>query len=237
MGYGIYVATAGAVARNNQIDVEANNIANASTTGYRRQRVTFQEVLKEEGAQLRNMVASTGNHLDQSSGSLEQTGSPLDLALSGQGFFALEERGQIVLKRSLAARVLTDGSLVDTQGRPLQSTSGRPLRIDPELEVSIDRDGFLSQDDRRIGRLRVVSTPRPEQLEPAGDGAYRTNEASGRVFDIEGEVLQGSLERSNVKPVSSMVQLISLERDYQSLMKAITAYRDADDQLLSSARR
>ncbi len=231
------MATAGAVARQNQIDVEANNIANASTAGYRRQSVAFEQVLQDEKSGLRNMVASTTTHLDQSNGALENTGSPLDLSLAGPGYFVLGQGEGEVLKRSLSARALADGSLVDAQGRPLQSMGGGALVIDPQQDVTIDRDGWVSQESRRIGRLRVVNAPQPQLMEAVGSGAYRPTEASGRAFEIAGDVLQGTLERSNVKPVGSMVQLISLERDYQSLMKAISAYREADDQLLDSSRR
>jgi flagellar basal body rod protein FlgG len=235
MTHGIYTATAGAIARQAQVDVVANNIANAGSTGFQSMDVSFEEVLTRATTPERHFAVVRETRLSPERGSLKQTGNPLDLALLGTGFFAAQTpEGHLALIRSTSVRVTSSGLLQDPEGRTLLS-GGKPLSIDPTLPVSITPEGEVMQEDQTLGRLTVLSVPDPTALKPLGHRAYQPTEASGPPFEVGAEVVSGSLESSNVEPVKNMVQLVQLERDFQSLLRAVEAYKEADEQLIGTA--
>jgi flagellar basal-body rod protein FlgF len=236
LAYGIYVATAGAVARQTQLDLVANNLANADTAGYRSQEVSFNEVLHDATeAPHRHMVAVGENWVSMEPGPLVATQNPRDLAIEGSGFFSVSDGGFQTLTRSLTAQVGPDGRLVDAEGRTLLGQSG-PIFVDRLAEFHVDEGGQVVQDGRPIDRLRVVDVSDPRGLVPLGGGGYQTSPESGTAFRTDAKVVQGALEGSNVRPLDSMIQLIQLQRDYQSLSRAITAYRQADEELIRASR-
>lgn len=236
MAYGIYVATAGAVARQNQLDIVANNLANADTQGYRAQQIAFNEVLADEvEAPNRHMVAVGQTYLSQEPGPIMSTQNPSDLAIDGEGFFTVADAGFVSLVRSLTVQAGSDGRLQDAYGRPVLGESG-PIYVDRLDPFQIDGEGQVVQGGRPIDRLAVVNVPDPRGLVPVGEGGYQTSAESGEAFRVEGHVLGGALEGSNVNALDSMIQLIQLQRDYQSLSRAISSYREADDALLQASR-
>lgn len=233
--YGIYVATSGAVARQNQIDVVANNLANATTAGHRSVEVTFEEVLRDVRGGDRHMVATSEQRLSSEAGPVQFTDRPLDFAFDGGGFVeAQAQGGRAVLVRTASLYVdNTDGSLRDGAGNVmLDETTALPIQLRPGVEAEIQQNGEVWQEGARMAQLRVRDVPNPEQLEPLGAGTYAPTEDSGEVFAVEGNMKTGYLEGSNVVPLENMVELIRLERGYQSTMKVIQAYREADDSLI-----
>lgn len=239
MSKGIYVATSGATARARQIEVVANNVANASTAGFRKVSVAFEEVLQDNlQAPNRHHVALTAPRTSTEAGPIQETGRPLDLALTGEGYFVTEdEQGNEFLNRTVSLRLTEDGELTDGANRKLRMDAAS--RIDPLKDITIDAHGVVSQGDDIVGQIEVRSLFIDERaLEPVGGGAYVTNEQSGEGLPIEtNHVFSGALEGSNVTPVESMVELITLERDFQSLTKVIHAYREADDALVDAAKK
>jgi flagellar basal body rod protein FlgG len=235
MSHGIYTATAGAVARQTHLDVVANNLANSSTNGYRRMRVSFEEVLTRATSSQRHFVAVSQGALSNEQGPMINTDNPMDLAIQGDGFFLVEDsRQNSEMMRSLSAHVDSYGRLVDSRNRVLLSRSGGPIEIDPTVPVRISAGGEVMQGDRVVDLLSVVNVPEPRFLEPASHGAYRPSKTSGELFSVSADVVSGALEGANVQPVQSMVELIRLQRDFQSLIKAIKAYREADERLIQA---
>ncbi|MBX2811633.1 MAG: flagellar hook basal-body protein [Myxococcales bacterium] len=234
MANGIYVAAAGAIARRNQLNITANNLANTTTTGFRAQRVTFQEVLSDEAAPNRHLVSVGQSIVSQERGPIERTGRTLDLSIVDEGFFiASDISGQTLLK-SVSAQVDADGTLRDSAGRSLGSLRGE-LRLDPRKPVYIGEHGEVKQEGKEIDRLSIVSVSDPRALQPLGNGAYQQTQLSGNAYPIHGRVEAGTLEKSNVNAVTSMVNLINLERDFQALTRVIHAYREADDGIINSS--
>jgi flagellar basal-body rod protein FlgF len=236
--YGIYVATSGAVALERQLDVVANNLANATTTGFKALEVSFEEVLADAEAPNRHLVDAGPTRVDPSAGPVQQTGNPLDLALEGPGFFVADAGGgQRVLLRSVAARVAADGRLRDPAGRALELREGGGLALDPARPVQIDPDGGVRQGGDVLGRLLTADVVLPAGLAPLSAGAYQVTPESGAAVEVDTRVISGALEGSNVQSVTSMVRLVRLERDSQSLMKVIQAYREADEGIIGAASR
>lgn len=235
MGHGLFTATAGAVARRTQLDLTANNLANSTTVGFRAQRVSFQEVLQDPAAPSRHVVELGRPMVSAARGAIERTGRKLDLTMQDEGFLVADNgAGGRVLLRSVTAEVGTDGSLTDAMGRRL-AFAGGDARIDPASPVEIGDHGEIFQRGREVGRLLMVGVVDPRALSPVGGGGYVPNAQSGDAAPISARVVSGALERSNVNPVSNMVRMIALERDYQSLTRVITAYREADEGVITAA--
>jgi len=157
------------------------------------------------------------------------------VALEGPGFFAIGSPSAPLLVRSLRLQVGVGGLLTDGTGRPVVGERG-PIRADPGLPISVTKSGEVVQDGVALGRLRVMSVTNIRGLSPAGYGGYQPTTASGPAFDAEASVVPGAVEGSNVDALQSMVQLITLQRDYQSLTRAIRSYREADEGLIQAAR-
>lgn len=235
MGNGLYTAAAGAIARRTQFEVNANNLANSTTTGFRAQRVTFNEVLRDTEAPNRHLVSVGQTVVSATRGALERTRRPLDISLRSDNAFliARDQAGQVLMK-TVSAQVASDGTLRDSNQRTL-AFAGADYRLDPAREVTIGDHGQVYQDGREVARLLTVSVQDARALNPVAGGAYLPNQAAGVLTPISTPTETGVLEKSNVNPVNSMVRMISLERDFQSLTRVISAYREADEGVISAA--
>jgi len=244
MSHGIYTAAAGARARNWQVDVIANNLANASTPGFRQIKVAFEEVLDKATSDSRHLVQVRPGRMSSRTGALIETGNTFDLALRGQGFFLTEEAdGKRRLVRSAPFQRNAEGNLVDPAGRALLTRGGSKLRIEANQRVTISGAGevFLTSMDtsttpseRLAGIINIVDVPNRSGLAPAGQGAYMPTDLSGPEFGTTAEVASGWIEQSNVNPVEVMVELIELQRGYQSMLRAINTYKEADQKLVKA---
>lgn len=192
----------------------SQNVANLNTPGYRGVRA-----VPEFGEQ-----AGLRTGLDQRDGGLAQTGQSFDLALRGPGFFVVERDGRMLLTRSGAFHVDSDGLLVTARGDRVQGLSG-PLAV-PHGHVRIDMRGELWDGAQSLGVLQLVAVAEPARLSPAGDGAYVY---SGQQMEWVGSVMQGALERANVDPADETIRLMETTRHAESVQRAISIYDKAMD--------
>ncbi len=228
MSNGIYVAMAGAVAQSNALDVAANNIANANTTGYRAERMKFSQVLAKAKDQA--FVRAAGGGTDNAPGQLQETGNPLDVAFRGDGLFALQApRGNgSVYTRAGAFRVDANHKLVNADGLAALDTNGKPIVVPPDAKsLSIAGDGSVDVDGQSIGQLKLVRFA-PTQLTRAG-GALFTATGKPVTSGAAPELQPGAVEGANCNVVRGMTDLIRISRTYESLHRMIESYRDMDD--------
>lgn len=213
----------------------ANNLANAGTIGYRRDR-TFTEVFNErldaELAPISDRV--TTQWADQASGALESTDNPLDIAIVGEGFFVLSDPASGNQRFTRAGRFTLDaeGTLRDPSGMLVEGESG-PIQVPPEggpLEVR--EDGEIWSGDQVIGKLRLVQFENPLQLRRLDGASF---DAGGMdPIDVEQPVLrQGYVEQSNVNPMQEMTDMIAHFRLFESQQKSI----QTQDNLLGAVTR
>lgn len=260
----MYTAGTGMQATMYNLDVIANNLANAGTTAFKRSRTNFEDVfyqyLKVPGAQdlqgnatpvgiaigLGTQVEST--QLDFEEGSLQQTGKNLDVAIVGDGFLQVNDGTQIVYTRSGNFTLNADGAIVVAsadRGRLLEP----PLTVPNDtLEISISSDGIVSvlqagsTTATQLGQIETARFINPEGLLQLGENLYGISDASGPPLlgapgtDGRGQLRQGFLEASNVEPVRELVDLIKTQRNFELNSQVIQA-ADQSMQLIANLRR
>lgn len=209
-----------------QMDVIANNIANASTIGFKSERMLFSEHFRDiGGGQQLAFVTDAAVVHDPSEGELTPTGNPLDVAIKGSGYFEVDTPDGIRYMRGGHLRVDADGVLVSAEGHPVLGQDGTPLLTFPgDTEITIKADGTVSSESGEIGQLAVVTFENRSMLRKFGAGMYEAPDSVVPIPAVDGKVIQGSIEESNVAPIIEMTRMISLLRSYQG------AQRLADEQ-------
>lgn len=226
MNNGIYAASAGLLARTQQLDIAAENLANANTTGFRGSRVSFRSQMMNASANVAAQSVSTFGLLgtpqtDFSQGSLQQTGNPLDLALEGQGFFAVQSPTGTQYTRNGNFHVTRSGRLVTAEGYPVLGANG-PITL-PTGDASISSAGVISINGDLAGQLKLSAFARDVPLTPLGNGYFSAPQAAATPA-TQLSVQQGALESSNVNPVASAVGLISIQRNAEMMQRALSTF-------------
>jgi flagellar basal-body rod protein FlgG len=231
---GIYTALSGGMSNLEILDLLANNLSNADTVGFKEDRPLFAEVLRRRlpGAIGDNaQVETRGVAIDLRQGPLQRTGNPLDLALAGDGFFAVKTARGVRYTRRGDFRIGAGGTLLTTTGTPVLGEGG-PIRL-PGGEIAVDERGNIFSGNSLVGRLRIVQLP-PASLSKEGDGLFASR---GPELPSSARVVQGHLERSNVSPVEAMSQMILATRSFEIALQAIQSYRRMDERLVAEAGR
>ena len=208
------------------MNVIAHNIANMNTTGFKSEKMMFiqhlaksrggEQILGEKIAYVRDIATVR----DLTAGGLEKTGNPLDLALSGDGYFVVETAAGERFTRNGRLRLDEAGQLVNQQGNAILSDGGQPFFFAPgDTEITVSRDGTITTANGALGKLRVVTFENQQELTAQAGGLY-----SSKFDPTDAEspdVVQGMLERSNVQPIIEMTKMISVSRSYESIRRLI----------------
>jgi flagellar basal-body rod protein FlgF len=228
MSNAVYAAIARQEGLAREMQVVANNIANAGTTGYRADRAVFAELVLGTGAQTPSLSMGhlAGHYFQEAEGGLRRTGARLDLAIQGDGFFMVEAPQGLRLTRAGHLQISPEGQLIDGKGSPVLDDGGGPINIPPEAStVNVTRDGSISANGILIGRIGVV-VPN-ERLERDANAYFS---APDGFQDIEPrQIVQGALEQSNVSPVIELARLVEVQRAYE----AGQALMDREDERVS----
>lgn len=211
-----------------QMDVMANNMANVSTPGFQGERITFRTLVSErarmlgiEGGGKTAFVTDAATWRDTRPGNVERTGNPLDVALVGPGYFAVETEDGVRYTRAGSFRPDADGRLVTGSGAVVQGEGGAPISIPPgETAIEIDARGTITGKNGPIGKLRVVAFEDEQSLRKVGDNLLET-EADPIPVDGKTRIVQGMVEGSNVQAVVEVTQMIELMRRYQSASRVL----------------
>jgi flagellar basal-body rod protein FlgF len=205
-----------------QMDVVANNLANINTTGFKAESILFEAydmpVARERQFALLDQPLAFSQDWatmhDLTPGAVVETGNPLDVALVGQGFLAVETPQGERWSRGGSMQVDAQGQLVDASGNPVLSDVG-PIRFEPnETEIAISDDGAISTQNGIKGRLRVVEFANVQELSREGSSLWGGGQP---VPASETRVRQGAIERANVSGIAEMSEMIRVQRSYQSL--------------------
>lgn len=226
MSNGIYAATAGAVAQSNALDATANNIANASTTGFHGDRVTFREALTAARSPDLIPVGTSTTRVDSQAGALLPTENPLDLALDGDGYFSVTTPAGPRYTRAGNFQLDATRNLVTADGFAVRGQGGAPINVPPDVRtIAVSADGTVSADGAEIGKLELARFT-PTQMKREGGSLFS---ATGRPLTGDPpKVRSGMLESSNVNVMRGVVDLVKVSRTYEALMKMIQGYHDIE---------
>ena len=216
-----YIALSSLMALRRQMDVIANNIANTNTTAFRAERVVFEEYLAEiEDGRTASFVLDRGVGRDIGQGTISPTGNPLDMAISGNGYFVVETDDGLRYTRNGHFRLDGQGTLVTVDGHPVLDLDGKTVELPVgDHTLSVSDEGVVSTGTGMLGQLGIVSFKNEEELRKVGDGLYTTDAKPEPAS--EARILQGMIEGSNVKPIIEMTEMIRLVRRYQSTQKLL----------------
>lgn len=246
---GLYTAYTGMINEQHRMDTMTNNLANASTVGFKKEGATsqsFDDILtvkiKDQSVGLQNVqrigtnnpgVKIGENYTDYTQGSFRVADNTYDLALGGEGFFAIEytnkagetstmytRAGQFTLNR--------DGYLVNENGDYVLGTQNQRIRLNTLQDSEISSNGTITQNGVEVARIQVTDFEDYNYLEKFGETYYRPVEGA-RTVQTGATVNSGYLEMSNVQVVSEMVNLIAITRAYESNQKIIQTYDDTLD--------
>ncbi len=204
-----------------EMQVVANNVANMSTTGFRREGVVFTEMLAavpNEGNGLA-MAAARVRFSDPSQGAVKQTGSPMDLAIQGHGYFMVETPEGNRLTRAGAFALNTESEMVNPDGYRLLDVGGAPIFIPPDAAVvSVAQDGTVSADGNPLAQVGLFEVEDENAMTRQFGTLFNPGEAEPLAME-DGVLLQGFIEGSNVNPVTEMARMIEVQRTYEMGMK------------------
>ena len=219
-------AASGLRARMESLDMLANNLANTETGGYKTDREFYSLYVAPEAAAAElpaTMPVIERPWTDFSQGVVRPTGNPLDFALSGKGFFAVDGPGGPLYTRQGAFRLSPAGVLVTTEGYPVRLAGGTQLQTTSPAPLEVAADGSVSQQGQALGQIEVANFADAGTLTKQGSSYFRpTDPAVTPVAGSGVEVQQGKLEGSNVGTAESAVRLVSVMRQFEMLHKAIS---------------
>ncbi len=245
-----YTAASGMQAQQLNLDNIANNLANANTTGFRQRRLQFQDLLYQNlvmpgaaatqqttipsGLQIGLGTRTASDEVIQSQGNFTNTGNPLDMAISGEGFFQVRlPNGNIAYTRAGALHLDAQGNLVTSDGNPIEPS----ITIPPDaLSVTVGSDGTVSVTEpgqtqaQQVGQIQLAMFPNSGGLNSIGGSLFLATTASGDPIvgapggtEGLGTIQQGMLEGSNVNVVDEFVNMILAQRSYEANSKVVQA--------------
>ncbi len=233
---GIYIALSGATLKQTQVDIISQNLANASTLGYKKDKVAFQEYLlsqmngQQDPDEERTLSDLATVRTDFSTGNIVRTGNPLDVAVDGTGFISLED-GKYTRRGDL--KLSNDGYIVTQQGTRVLGKNG-PIRISGQGAIDINPSGDVSLDGVQIDRIKVVDFPDLNALRKSGEDTFETQQIPAA---SKATVKQGYVETSNIEVVRELVQLIAAMREFEMAQKAVQSFDDATAKVTNDMAR
>jgi len=219
------VAAAGLRSRMESLEMLANNVANASTGGYKSEREFYSLYVAPEAAsdQPTAMPLIERPWTDFSQGVLTATGNPLHLAISGSGFFAVNSPSGPLYTRNGSFSLSKDGRLVTADGYSVRAEGGGTLTLNGSGWVEISADRIVRQDNNVAGRLEIRDFPKLGTLVKRGNNYFRPADTNVQPQPTDAaSVVQGQLESSNAGSAESAVRLINVMRQFEMLQKAVS---------------
>lgn len=227
MSSGQYSALSGARAKMQMLEVIGNNLANAKTAGYKKDRLSFESLIDglRQGsvAKGRNFTRIENTFTDYRQGGFEQSGNNLDLAINGPGFFKIAGEGGNFYSRQGNFRLDPDGLLINGSGFPVLGTSGQQIRLRND-QVTIDSAGRIFDGENQVGEIGVFEVDDLAQIAKRGNGFFAPGpETIERRVDAP-QLLQGQIESSNVNPLEEMTLLMDTMRSFEAYQKVLKTY-------------
>lgn len=224
MDNGIYVALSRQMGLFRDMDVTANNIANANTVGYGGEKVMFDDFLVKtspNGGPRTAFTNDISSYRDIAEGPMKVTSNPLDVAISGPGYFSVQTPLGERFTRAGNFQLDVDGTLVTPEGYQVLDEGGQPIQFEPQdREISIGEAGDIIVDGAPRATIGVFEFANPQLMERTGSTLYK---AEGAQAAVSSRVMHGTLEGSNISPVMELTHMIKVQRGVGSTSKLIDA--------------
>ena len=227
MLYGLYLSAGGVMSSSHKQDVIANNLANSETTGFKRdipafrQRLTAAQENRRPGDWTDPALEGLGGGLfvqpstfDLQQGAIEKTGNPLDVAIDGNGFFGVLDKGQTRLTRDGRFRLDQRGNLVNNSGQSVVDDRGLAINLPADGPISIDAKGAILQRGKVVAQVGTFDVPDRSKLEKLGNGLLSYPDAN-RITPTAATVHGEALESSNVDPATELSDLMDSQRQLE----------------------
>ncbi len=229
---GLYSAATAMDIATRSHEITSQNLAHSTAPGFRARGLvfqTFERALEQAGRADAPPLSGSGidhGYTDFRPGAMQPTGAPLDLALSGDGFFALQGPDGPVYTRNGAFHTEADGRLVSSSGLPVLGVGGPIIVPRQAADVKVERDGSVTADGGNVGRLQITRFANPGALEPAGATHFRPGEDAAPSPSLA-TVMQGMREQSNVQLAGAMMSLVRDMRYFEASHQALKTLSDA----------
>jgi flagellar basal-body rod protein FlgF len=215
---GLYVALSSQIALEKRLNTIADNVANASTIGFRATGVKFEDVVSGIDDKALSFVSPGDTYISNANGPLRETGSPFDFAIKGNAWFGIETPAGTVMTRDGRFTLTENGELLTIEGFPVLDAGGAPIQLDPRNgPPRAGADGSLRQGDNLVGALGLYNfDPGPNFVRFGNSGIVPSGEPEPVVDRLDAGVAQGFLEESNVNPVLEITRLIMVQRAFEN---------------------
>jgi flagellar basal-body rod protein FlgF len=233
MDNALYVGLSKQIVLRREMDIVANNIANADTNGFKVESLLTAEApsppaMTAEGPQPIKFVTAVGVARDFGQGGLRATNTPLDLAIDGKGFFKVTTKAGDRFTRDGHFRLDDQGRLTTMAGDPVTDDSGGEITFDPLKpgEITVAEDGTVTQGTDRVGKVGVYQFANLGALDKAGDNLYQNTSNQQPTAATDAKLRQGMLESSNVNPILQITRMIEVSRAYEQTAQMMSSEQD-----------
>ena len=227
-----YVALSRLSAQQRAMDVTATNLANSSTPGFKASRVLFTDWLSNQtgtdaprGDRTVAYTQDRATYREQQTGALQYTSNPLDLAISGDGYFTVSTPRGPRLTRAGRFSPQADGTVGDLEGNKLLNAAGQPIRLAPsDTDITVTADGTISTESGPVGKIGVVTPTDPNRLTAEGVHLLRADTPTKPQTDPK--IVQGAVENSNVQPILETTRMMNELRSFQFTSQFVQSEAD-----------
>jgi len=224
MQNGLYVALSAQVALERRLETIASNVANMNTPGYRADGVSFEAQVAKAGDNRISYVSSGAGFISQNSGALITTGNPFDVAVQGDGFFAINGPAGVIYTRDGRMKLSDTGALETINGNAVLDAGGSPIQLDSGgAAPTIGADGMINQNGRQVAAIGLFALDGNAKLTRAGNSGFTTDKPAEPILDFtQNGVVQGAIEGANVNPIQEMTKLIAVTRSFDGVNNEVT---------------
>ncbi len=220
------IALSRAVTLQRQMDISANNVANMNTTGFKAEQPLFIEYINRPAPDEKySLVQDYATLRDLSAGPITQTGNPLDVAIEGNGYFALDTLDGTRYTRGGNFSMDSERQLTAAGGLPVLDDTGNPITIPANArDINIGPSGIISSGNVQIGQIGIYKFENEQFMTQLGNGLYQTDQTATEAEDVV--IRQGFLEDSNVQSIVEMTTMIDINRQYQNIQQLMKTEHD-----------